>query len=523
MFAVRNLLPCALVGLSVAGAPAKAQVQCLPIDRVQVQDAAHLSKADLQRLTAPFEGKCLGLSDFDAILEALTLAYVDRGYILARAYLPEQDLADGTLDIRVVEGQVSAVRINGEDHPRWARQVFPGVEGSIAEIRSVEQGLDQIEAMHRWRAQMEFTPGDAPGDSILDVSAATDKPIELRVTTHNRGIEPTGQWVTGVALDWTHMLGISDSWHISATKSLNPGPLSLGYDGDSSTSFGIGGEIPFGKWTFAYDHSRSHYGQTIPGAVAPIEIDGDSHSHVLSAHYLLHRDQTTKTTAEFSLSHASSQNYILGILIGNSSRSLTWARFGLAHERPLWQGQLSAEGHLEFGLPWFGAERSSEQPAGSPEAQYMLAGGSATWDRGFDTGLGSVRVTSTAKLQISSDRLYGGQQISIGGASTVRGTRIALVTGSSGVFWRNEAEWAPAPLSDTLLKGTRLYGALDWGRVFKQDDLDQRGGAALGGTIGVKYDRGPLALDVSYQKVLAASDWVQQPEAEVFVSAEMRF
>lgn len=511
-----------LAGCCFGPTIAQAQLRCLPIAQIHLRDASHLSAREVQVITAPYEGKCLGLPEFDAILEAVTLTYVDQGYILARAYLPEQDLSDGSLDIQVIEGQVADIRMNGAQHPLWAAQVFPGVEGKIAHIRTIEQGLDQIETMPRWSAQMEFTPGDAPGDSILEVAAKTDKPVELRLSTHNRGIKPTGEWVTTATLDWTHMLGISDSWYASATKSL-PGPLALGSDGGSSTSYGFGGKIPYGKWTFSYDHSRSSYGQTIPGAVSPIAIDGKSLSHSVRATYLLHRDQTTKTTAEASLTHASSQNYIEGILIGNSSRSLTWGRIGVAHERPLWGGQLSGEAHLELGLPWFGAERTSDRPEGSPEAQYVLVGGSATWERAFESDAGRFDVTSTGKFQLSGDSLYGGQQFSVGGASTVRGTRIALASGSSGLFWRGEVEWHPAALTGTSLTGLRPYGAVDWGHVLAQDEINARRGSALAGVVGLKYDRERVSFDLSYQEVLTVSERLQRPEGELFLTAEVRF
>jgi len=77
---------------------------CIDVGRISVSGANLVSETALRRTAERFEGRCLGLAELNNVLESLTYLYVGRGYIASRAYLPAQDLSDGTLDVVVIEG-----------------------------------------------------------------------------------------------------------------------------------------------------------------------------------------------------------------------------------------------------------------------------------------------------------------------------------------------------------------------------------------------------------------------------------
>ncbi|WP_318592711.1 POTRA domain-containing protein, partial [Enterobacter asburiae] len=54
--------------------------------------------------------------------------YISRGYITSRAFLTEQDLSGGQLNIVVLEGRLEAIRLEGET-PRMLKMAFPGRTG----------------------------------------------------------------------------------------------------------------------------------------------------------------------------------------------------------------------------------------------------------------------------------------------------------------------------------------------------------------------------------------------------------
>ncbi|WP_181280409.1 ShlB/FhaC/HecB family hemolysin secretion/activation protein, partial [Pseudomonas aeruginosa] len=96
------------------GAPAAADAygddeRCFEIRRIELEGAGHLGESARRQLLAPYQGRCLGVGQLNALLKAVTDHYLDRGYVTTRAYLPQQDLASGTLRIIVVEGRLEGL------------------------------------------------------------------------------------------------------------------------------------------------------------------------------------------------------------------------------------------------------------------------------------------------------------------------------------------------------------------------------------------------------------------------------
>lgn len=501
---------------------AMAQEFCLPIDKIDVRGAELLEASDVNALVSTFEGKCLGLAELDQVLEKITLAYVDRGYVLSRAYLPEQDLSDRSLDIAVVEGQLASIRVNDQLNPLISKMAFPGMRGSPVNLRDVEQGLEQLHSIPRAQAQMEFAPGDVAGDSELHVAIAQPKPIEVSFTTKNQGVSPDARWNSGISANAGNLLGLGETITLSYTKTLGPTPFSFGFEGGGSEEYKASMRLPYGRWSFKASYEGSQYGSTIPGAISPINVSGHTNTFSLMVDNVVFRDEKQKTKVTALLKRRENVNYIEDARIDSSSRVLSSLRLSLGHTRAFWGGQFDGTVFVEKGLRVFGAENADDRPDGFPNAQYLLAGVEVSYAKPFELGKHKVNWVSDFSAQFSADRLYGSEQLSIGGASTVRGSRIALASGSSGGTWRNELEYnVPHPI---LGRGhVQLYGGVDFGWIAADPDLGIPGGSATGGVLGARLGYEGLSVDLSYQQVLAVSDGLQKPGGEWFLDAAYRF
>lgn len=61
---------------------------CFSVEQVEISGASLLSEADREALLAPFSGGCLGVTQLDALLRAITHHYIDDQLLLeARASL----------------------------------------------------------------------------------------------------------------------------------------------------------------------------------------------------------------------------------------------------------------------------------------------------------------------------------------------------------------------------------------------------------------------------------------------------
>jgi len=514
---IRRIYP--IIVFAFAGAAAPAQEMCFEIDQIKLEGVQLFGPAEQDSWTAEYTNKCLGLSAFESMLDTVTGAYIDAGYILSRAYLPEQDLGDGTLEIAVVEGSLSDIRINGSQNPRWVERAFPRQIGEPANLRKVEQGLDVFHAMPRWQASMEFDSGEHSGESILDVTTSAGRGHSLKFTSNNHGSDGSGEWISGFSGDATNILGVLDHWNFSLSSSLDPSPLSFGYEGDKNRSLSVDVTVPHGPSEFKLHHSWSDYVRTIPGNINPIQTNGDTITSGIRWKRLMGRDQTTKSYLSLELTATTNRNYVAGTLIQTSSRTLVPLRLTYSKERPLWDGNLSSSYFLETGLGVLGAEKTDEQPTGSPNAQYNRVGLEFTYAKAFDwLSAGGVSWESTASAQFSDDPLYGGQQFSIGGISSLRGSPGAMATGSSGWFWRNELSTTLTQAAHPIFGQIELYGGLDLGRVSAQSHLNIAGGGALGQVWGVRATRGKVDFDLSHARIIETTTNLQRPD-----EAQIRF
>ena len=167
---------------------------CREVQVIEVEGVKHLPSRAIEQITAAYAAKCLGVSEIENILSELTRAYVQRGWISARAYLPEQDLSQGHLKILVVEGQLASIRLedNGAQSISIATAA-PGLVGEPLNIRDLEQALDQINRLSSNHATLDMLPGKDAGDTVVVLRNQPSRRLRLLASFDNHGSESTGQ------------------------------------------------------------------------------------------------------------------------------------------------------------------------------------------------------------------------------------------------------------------------------------------------------------------------------------------
>ena len=483
---------------------------CIPVETVVVRGVTLLPEPRIREITDADAGRCLGLSDFNALLERLTLLYVDKGYIASRAFLPEQDLADGVLEIVVVEGRLESIVLDGkpEEYKSEILTAFPDMSGKPVNLRDVEQGLDQLNRLRANHATIALEAGEAPGASVLSVSRNRSKNWYASTGFDNLGASSTGRYQSRIDLGVEDLLHLNDAWYFGYQRSMERNPWYFGDvpDGDTYTA---GFSLPYGYWRFALDGSWSEYDSRIAGAISAIDTSGLSRSVAVSLSRVVHRDRNSITSLSGKLGWKRTENFILGSRLEVSSRDLSPGTLELLHSRRLWGGQLLASAGYHRGLKLFGAFDDATAPAGSPKGQFQSTTFSLDYFRAFP--LGPIDATYTGKLsgQYSPDRLFGSQQLAYGGHASVRGVRESVLFGNRGLLMRNELALQLPQSGDRLLRRTfgqiEAYAALDFAHVSAEKASGIAGGNLTGATIGLRGRGGSFGFDLSWSDIVAAS------------------
>jgi hemolysin activation/secretion protein len=114
--------------------------RCFPIKDIELKGADSLSGADRTRLLKPYIGQCLGVAQLNELLKVITDYYIAKGRVTSRAYLPQQDLSSGHLQVLVVEGKLEGLKgAQGSTvTDRELAMAFPGKVGEALNLREVE-------------------------------------------------------------------------------------------------------------------------------------------------------------------------------------------------------------------------------------------------------------------------------------------------------------------------------------------------------------------------------------------------
>lgn len=537
-FPFRPLTLCAAIMLG--GGTAQAQIICIPIDTIDVTGTTLLTDAELDAALAPFRGQCLDIEGINGALEAVTFLYVDQGYVTARAYLPEQNIADRSLDITVVEGELAEVRFNGERRPIWEGIVFPNLVGKSANLREIEQGLEIIRGMPAYNATMEISAGEEEGESILEVTATADRKWTARIGLNNTGIPDNGEYVGTIDLTYDHLLGLNETWSLNMSRGAERWPFSEDAGAAGNASVGGSLRLPYGRWAFTGNYRYATNETETLGPITSIGTDGWTYTGEVGVARVMHRNQNSKTTVSSNLEYRENVSRIAEITIESQSRTLASARVDLEHERVLFGGSLTARIGYEEGLDAFGAEVAPDPLLGQPNAQFELRDAEVSYYRPWQPAIGTIALNTSLRGQWTDDELYSPYRFGLGGQSSVRGVKswtseglperpdpdnpgetleaedpqnVGLFTGNTGVVWRNDLAWTPKIDLPDFWGDVQLYGAVDTGVI----DFDREGArkSLSGAAIGVRTVGGTFSFDLAWQRLLDIDEEVTTPLSPV--------
>ncbi|MGW7773210.1 ShlB/FhaC/HecB family hemolysin secretion/activation protein [Pseudomonas machongensis] len=428
-------------------APPPEDTRCFTIRTIELKGADSLAQAEREQLLAPFIGQCLGVTQLNALLKAITDHYLDRGLVTSRAYLPQQDLSGGHLQVLVVEGRLEGLRPDDDSRlsSHELAMAFPGRAGSLLNLREIEQMVDQLNRLPSNKAQMELTPGEAVGGSQVQVRNQAQKPWRASLSRNNEGQRSTGEQQLNLGLEWDSPLGLADQLVLRG-----------GHDVVSDHTQGSKNgvlfyNLPWGWWNFTYSYSESEYRSLAEANGFGFKQTGNSQNHQLRAERVVHRDATSKTSLSAGIAHLRTNNYIEDSRLEASSNRLSEAQFGLNHGRRLGNAFVNLDLGTQEGIGAFDAQDNGHPRPGEPVARYRKYSATLSYVQGFQVLGENLSFSSLATGQRSEDVLFSPQRISLGGLSSVRGLKDQSLSGDSGGYWRNDLRWT-RPVNWPLLQ-----------------------------------------------------------------------
>lgn len=483
--------------------PEQAGGPCFTLNQITLQGATLISPREQQKIIHPWQERCLHLAQITQLTDQISDWYIQRGYITSRAYLTEQDLSGGELHIAVLEGRLQQIRLEGVPE-RTLKMTFPGLEGRLLNLRDIEQGMEQINRVRTTPVQIEILPGDQPGESIVNLTATPEFPLQVSVGFDNSGQKSTGVGQITGSLVGNNLLGLADKWFVSGGRS-----SAFSHSRDAK-NLAAGVSIPYGYGLFDYTYSWNDYLNVIDNAGYNWRSTGDTETHRVNYSHVLFRNGDLKTGVSLGLNHRVNRNFLDGVKLESSSQEMTSLLFGLNHTQKVFGGVATFNPTFSRGMPWFDATDDHQYPD-QPRAQFRKWSLNASWQRGLTDNLWWL---SSVYAQWSPDRLYGSERLSIGGESSVRGFKEQYISGDNGGYWRNEVNYTLLTLP--VLGQISALAALDGGWLKKDAADPYAAGTLWGAAAGLSSAGRGFSSQFTVGTPLACPAWLAPDHINIY-------
>lgn len=448
---------------------AQEQAERFDIDRYQVEGNTLLKNDEIDTVLRPFTGKGRAYGDVQRAIEALRQRYSSVGASVVWVVAPEQDLDRGFVALRVIEGRIGKVAIQGNRFFGDAniRASLPalreGVSPRAGEISANSQLGNENPAK---QVDVVLRPSDEQGviDAVVDVIDV--EPLKGYMTFDNTGNRQTGDFRLGVGVQHANLFNRDHVGTFSYVTSPGKENQVKLYSGSYRLPlYSLGDSVDL---IAAYSDVSAGVTQTVAG---PLAFSGKGTVFGLRYNQLLAR------RGEYS------QRLVYGIDYRAYNNACSLGDFGAAGCGPVavdvtvrpislaYSGNWTKPGRisdfyvsLARNLPGAVNGRDSDFNAirpgviggtGAPSRYTILRFGASTVSA-FDN---NWQLRAAFSAQYTADALVSGEQFGVAGSTAVRGFLEREIARDTGYFANLEL-YSPN-LAGTLVPGmSNLRGLL---------------------------------------------------------------
>jgi len=288
--------PCGSCDRPVAQAPASSAPQSLPtppapaaafrLTDLRLNGAQALTSEELQSVTQPYIGRDVTLGDLEALAQAITARYRERGYFLAQAIVPVQTVRDGVVEISVIEGRLGKIDVLvAPDAPIAEARVrgflAPVQTGQAVNSQTYERAMLLLSDQPGVRVGSSLQEGTQAGTTDLAVEVTAAPRWAFSAEADNHGTKESGRYRVGGTARWLSPFGIGDNLDLRAMVS-----------NDNALQFGrVAYEAPIGTSGLRAGVGLARVNYELGGQFGDLDAQGRANVFDFSLNYPLIRQR----------------------------------------------------------------------------------------------------------------------------------------------------------------------------------------------------------------------------------------
>lgn len=393
------------------------------VNSVEVAPSEILTKEEINNLVQPIVGKNVFIEDIQKVIDSINNLYAEKGFVTARAFLPEQTVENGNIYIALTESRIGSITVQEN---RWTKDKYitdrlPQKEGDLFDIVELEKDILDFNRYNEGvKLSANLKAGQKPGTTDVEVVADETFPFHVMGIFDNAGRYNTGSLRGGAMLYADSLFGRRDR-------------MSLG------SYFSKGAQSPFFDYNIPVNKHDGRVGFMFSstfadikyGPLVPLKIGSNAYQYSLYYSQPIVRKPGFELKAYGGLNYKRARTFSdIGILddwIG-STDNITSAEVALMLRKDTKYGIWYLNQDAYYSFPIFNSDRDNN---------YFKYSGSVVRLHDFSHGIiGQLR----ANYQIipGDKQIPYLDQMQTGGLATVRGYSEGLMIGKNGYFISGE-------------------------------------------------------------------------------------
>jgi len=397
------------------------------------------SDAQLQPVVQEFVGKEL---DFEGLNEAATKVrafYRSRGYFLAQAYLPQQAIRAGSVQIGIIEGRIGEVELDRRPDVHISERLLAGIvathlkQGQIITETGLERPLLLINDLPGAQVTSEIRPSKTIGaaDLRVNVEKAADA-FNGYADVDNNGNRFTGEYRLGTTLNWNSPAGYGDQASFR------------GFVTDEGMWFTrLGYLIPAGYYGTRVGVSLTNFWYRLTKDFASLNANGDGEVKSIFAFHPLVRTRNTNFIVQASYEDKRLVDRVENPPPGSrEQRDIGSLRLGAVGD---FRDGFLGGGLNAYGFSWthgqLGIEPASVLATDQSATGHQTSGWFSKWNgdaRRLQRITENTNLLLSTSGQLASKNLASAEKFSLGGPNGVRAYPVGEATADTGLLFTAE-------------------------------------------------------------------------------------
>lgn len=436
----------------------------LSLKKLEFTESKILSKEFLDSIAEKYECKDIVIGDLYKVMDEINAEYSKKGYLVAKAILKPQKIADGEVLITLIEGKAGKVSVTGNKvtKTKYIENYFRIKDGDYPNFNEIKHDMQYFNNTNSTKLQIKMVPGkEERTTDIYIVAGEPEKTGKINLFADNYGKETTGEYRYGINYADSNLSGYCDNLVLSGVFTKTSETAMANY---SIPVDGRGNRVGM---LFSTNHMRIS-----DGNLKFLDVRGNSEVAGLNFSHPFLSTANRRNKITFGVQQQHSETTVMGFRFVHDDNR----RYNVAYDSLLFR-----KSDLLYYRPSFSYTDYSGIGMQEYTTKFNL---DAMWQKFIKNG-NTLTLTLSGQKSFD-DTISSADKMYAGGVYSVRGYDESILCGESGVNIKADYAWK------TKIKGLRILTFFDFASVSGDSAYDTKNIYSAG--YGLEYRKDQLSM-----------------------------